>query len=287
MISTKMLFSLLAAFSVALTIFFKKIALLVGVPPFRLLLQFMIIAAIIINLNLLLFQKKYIINLKKIKTYEWKMIFLAGFFLFGAYLVGIFGLRFTTSINYSFLIRSSLIFSTLLSYFFLGEKINREMLLLIFFFFIGVYLVSTAGQLIIPHFGDLLILVGALFFASFSITQKLINKSVSPEIIGWGVLSSSALYSILASLLLKVNILSLDGIFIIILVGICEVLIVVFMNQAIKVTSVTYYYMMIMLTPILNGFLGIIFLEESFVPIQILGGIIIIFSVILAQRLKL
>ncbi len=286
MVSAKILYSLLATFSVALAIFFKKIALLMGVPPFRLLLQFMIIAALIINVNLFLFQRKFLINIKKIKSYEWKMIFLAGLFLFTAYLASTFGLRFTTSINYSFLIRSSLIFSSILSYLFLGEKMYREMLILIFIFFLGVYLVSTAGQLIIPHFGDLLILAGALFFASFSITQKLINKMVWPELISWGVLSSSALYSILASFLLKIDILSLDSIFIILLAGTCEALVIVFMNQAIRITSVTYYYMMTMLTPIINGFLGIIFLKESFQLVQVLGGIILIISVILAQRLK-
>ena len=160
------------------------------------------------------------------------------------------------------------------------------MTVLIIAFFVGVYLVSTAGQLIIPRFGDLLILVGSLFFASFSITQKLINKKVSPELISWGVLSSSAGYSILASLLLKINILSLDGFLFILLAGFFEAIVIVFMNKTIQITSVTYYYMMTMLTPIINGFLGIIFLNESFQAVQIIGGIILIISVILAQRLK-
>lgn len=109
---------------------------------------------------------------------------------------------------------------------------------------------------------------------------------VSPELISWGVLSSSAVYSILASLLLKINILSLDGFLFILLAGFFEAIVIVFMNKTIQITSVTYYYMMTMLTPIINGFLGIIFLNESFQAVQIIGGIILVISVILAQRLK-
>lgn len=285
MTSSKVVYCLLAAFSVSMAIFFKKIALLTRIPPLTLLLQFMIVAAIVLNINLFLFQKTYVPGIRKIKLPELKMIFLAGFFLFAAYLSSTFGLRFTTSINYSFIIRSSLIFSTILSFFFLGEKMYREMALLIISFFVGVYLVSTAGKVILPQSGDLLILLGALFFASFSVTQKLISQNLPPELISWGVITASAMYSILVSILFKINILPANGFIVVFIAGIFEALVVLFMNKALRVTSVTYYYMMIMLTPIINAFLGIMFLSESIKQIQILGGIIIIVSVFLAQKL--
>ncbi len=286
MISEKALYCFLAVFSSSMAIFFKKIALIGNIAPLRLLLQFMIIAAIILTINLLLFQKKYITQIKKINVSGWKMIFLAGFFLFAAYLASTYGLRFTTSINYSFIIRSSLIFSTVLSFFFMGERMYWQKLLLIASSFIGVYLVSTEGKIIIPRAGDLFILMGAFFFASFAMAQKIVNQTIPPELISWGVISSSAFYSILVSILFKVNILSTDSLFIICIIGIFEGLVILFMNQALKITSVTYYYLMTMLMPVMNGFLGIVFLNESFKSIQILGGIILIISVILAQRLK-
>lgn len=287
MIPERVWYSLIATFSVSLTIFYRKIALLNGVPPFALLLQIIVIAALVINLNLLLFQKKCISDIKKIEPYEWTMILLAGFFFFVAYLTGTFGLRFTTSINYSFLIRSSLMFSPILSYFLLQEKMYREMIIIILVFFAGAYLVSTAGQIIIPHSGDLLILLSALFFALFSISQKMANKKVSPVLICWGVLSSSALYSVAASLFFKINIFSKEAFFIVLLAGFFEALVDIFMNKTLKVASVTYYYMMTMLSPIISGFLGVIFISEPFGLIQIFGGIIIILSVIYAQRLKI
>ena len=286
MISKKAVYCLLAIFPASLVIFFKKKALLVGIPPFDLLLQVMIIAAIILNINLFLFQKKYITKIKKIMQSEWKMIFWTGFLLFAAYFTSTFGLRFTTSINYSFIIRSSLIFSTILSFFFLEERMYREKLLLIISFFVGIYLVSTAGEVVIPQSGDLLVLMGAFFFASFSMIQKFLSKYLPPELISWGVISSSALYSIVVSILFKINILSTHSFLVVFLAGIFEALVVLFMNKAIRITSVTYYYMMTMLVPIINGFLGIIFLSESLRFIQIFGGIILIVSVFLAQKLK-
>src|SRR6056297_1028655 len=160
-IPERLIYSLSATFSLSLAIFFKKKALLSTILPFELLLQFMVISAIILTINLFLFQKK---DVKKIKKTTWsqrKCIFFAGTFLLGAYILTTFGLEFTTSINYSFITRSNLIFTTILAYFFLKEKMHLEKSLLIIGFFIGIYLVTTKGETIIPQIGDLLILIGA------------------------------------------------------------------------------------------------------------------------------
>ncbi|MDD2352327.1 MAG: DMT family transporter [Atribacterota bacterium] len=286
MFSKRFIYCFLATLSVSMAIFTKKIALLAEVPPLKLFFQFMVVAAIILSFNIILFQKKEIYKVKQISNSEWKKILLAGFFLFSAYFTSTIGLKYTTSINYGFLIRSSLIFSAILSFIFLKERLHRSMCLLILTFFVGVYLVSTSGKMIIPQFGDLLILAGGLFFASFSITQKLVNKDIPSEIIGWGVMSSGAFYSIIASVLFKVNILSVQAIYVVLFAGFFEAMVVVFMNKGLKITSVTYYYMVTMLAPIMNGILGVLFLNEIINAVQIFGGIILLISVILAQKLK-
>jgi len=48
----------------------------------------------------------------------------------------------------------------------------------------------------------------------------------------------------------------------------------------------TYYVMMIMFTPLINLILGILFLNEMINFIQLIGGIIIIISGIMVQRLR-
>ncbi len=282
----RLMYSLSATLSLSLAIFFRKRALLAGVLPFELLLQFMVISAIILTLNLFIFQKIYVKKIKIITRSQCYFILFAGTLLLAAYLFTTFGLRFTTSINYSFLTRSNLIFTTILAYFFLKESMYREKLLLIFSFFVGIYLVITKGKVIIPQIGDLLILTGAFFFASFSVIQKKISANLPPEIISWGVTSSGAILAILIGLLLKVNFFPTNGFIFVFLAGLTEALVILFMNKTIRIASVTYYAMMMMLLPIVNGFLGIIFLHELLNSIQIFGGVILIISGILVQRLK-
>jgi len=285
-IPERLIYSLCATFSLSLAIFFKKKALLSEVLPFELLVQFMVISAIVLSLNLFLIQRKHVKKIQKISQSHWLFLFFAGTFLLTAYLLTTFGLKFTTSINYSFLSRSSLIFTSILAFFFLKEKMNLEKLLLIFGFFVGIYLVTTKGKTIIPQIGDLLILTGAFFFASFAVIQKKISLHLPPEIISWGVTSSGAILAILIGLIFKVNLLSTNGFIFVFLSGLTEAFIILFMNKTIQVANVTYYAMMTMLLPILNGFLGIIFLNEFLTFIQIIGGSILIICGILVQKLK-
>jgi len=267
-------------------IFFEKIALTKDVPPMTLLIQFILISSIALNINLFLFQRKYIKNIKNIKRWEWKNTFFAGVFLISGYLASTYGLRFTTSINFSFIIKSNLIFIPLLAFFFLQEKITKEKIFLAFIFFIGIYLVTTSGRFIIPHFGDLLIILSALLFSSFSIINKKLVKILEPEIISWGVTSCAAILALIISFILKINLFSSAGILFVFLSGVMEALTILFMNKTIRITSMTYYVMMTMFSPVINLILGILFLNEMINFIQLIGGIILIISGIMVQRLR-
>ena len=251
-----------------------------------LLIQFLLISSIILNINLLLFQRKYIKKIKNIKRWEWKSAFFAGFFLISAYLASTYGLRLSTSINYSFIIKSNLIFVPILAFFFFQEKITREKMFLAFTFFSGIYLVATRGQFILPHFGDLLIIVAAFFFSTFSIINKKLTKMLEPEIISWGVTSCAAIFALMLIFILKVNVFSSIGILFVFLSGLAEALIILFMNKTIQITSMTYYVMMTMFVPVINLILGILFLHETINFIQLIGGIVLIISGIMVQRLK-
>ena len=289
MVSRKLIYSLSAMFSLSLTIFFKKIALLVGVSPLSLLIHFMIVAALFLNINFFFFQKKAFTIIRDIRKTEWIFLFFAGFFLLSAYISSTFGLRFTSSINYSFIIKSNLVFSTILAYLFLKESLFRQKIVLIIIFFIGIYLVTTGGKAIVPQIGDLLILIAAFFFSVFSILQKKINRHLTPETISWAVSTLGALFALLASVFLKISIFNLaniQGIVLILLAGLTEGLIILFMNKTIRVASVSYYVMMTMLIPVVNGFLGFLFLSETITPVQMLGGIILILSGISVQKLE-
>jgi len=286
MIPKRLVYSSTVTFLISFSIFVRKIALIKDVPPITLMVQFILIAFIVLSINLLLFQRKNLKKIRSIKYKEWKNIFFAGGALFFAYFISTCGLGFTTSINYSFLNKSNLIFIPLLAFFFLQEKINKEKIFLIFIFFIGVFLVTTSGQFIIPHFGDLLVIIATFFFSSFNIINKNLLKIIEPEIASWGITSFAALLALIFSFVLKINIFSSVEILLVFLSGLIEGLAILFINKTIQITSMTYYAMMITFTPLINLILGILFLNEMINFIQLIGGIILIISGIMVQRLR-
>ena len=272
----------------SLSIFFRKKALLLITDRFFIILCFMFFAHLVLFLNLIIFQKNWLKKVKKICLSDWQLILLGGTFLLLFYALATMGMDFTTSINYSFLSRSTLIFTILLAYFFLGEKLNWGKIILIVTFFMGIYILATEGKGIVLQYGDILILIGTFFFSSFAILQKKLCKNLPPDIISWAMTLSGTLVAILASLILKINILSqpMFALQFIVLAGAVESLAILFMNKTTYITSVTYYSMMSMLTPLLNIFLGIVFLKEPLTTLQIAGGTILIISGILVQRLR-
>lgn len=285
MLSKKLVYSSTVAILLAFTTFIQKIALNIGVPPLTLSVQLILIATIILNINLLL-QRKYIKQIKNMKRQEWKNAFFAGFFLISTYLASIYGLRFTTSINFSFIIKSSLIFIPLLAFFFLQEKITKEKIFLIFTFIIGIYLITTRGQFILPRFGDLLIILAAFLFSSFTIINKKLAKMLEPEIISWGVTSCTAIFALILIFILRINVFSSIGLLYVLLSGLADALIFLFINKTIRITNMTYYVMMTMFAPVINLILGILFLNETINSIQLIGGVILIISGIMVQKLR-
>ncbi len=284
----RLLNSLVSIFFLSLSIFFRKKSLMIFTNRLNLILWFMIIINIILFLNLVFFQKESFRKIRAISFPELRLIFLAGTLLLSFYTLATFGLDLVTSINYSFVSRSTLIFSVILAYFFLNEGMNRGKLFLIFLFVVGIYIISTEGKRIVLQFGDLLILLGTFCFSFYAIIQKILCKNLIPAIISWAVTLSGVLIIILVSLVIRVGLLPENpyGFLYILFAGVGEALAVLFMNRTVHISNVTYYTMMSMLTPVLNAFLGITFLNEPLTIIQLTGGVILIISGILVQRLK-
>lgn len=287
MISKKLIYSLIATFAMAFSIFFKKMALSKNALPMPVFIQFTVICFLILSINIFILQKKDIRGkIREIKMQNWKSFLIAGFFNVSALLIGTYSLQFTTSINYSFVIKSNLIFVMILAFFFLEEKITKEKILLMITFLLGIYMVITGGKLIIPHFGDLLIMLTAFFFSLASIIQKRLVKLFGPEITSWGIASCAAFFALIFGIILKINIFSPKAILFVFLVGLGNSILILFHNKTITISSLTYYAMMIMFAPIINIFLGILFLKETLNLIQIIGGIILLISGLMVQKLK-
>ncbi len=287
-IQNRLLNSFVSIFFLSFSIFFRKKSLFIFTNRLALILWFMIIINLVLFFNLIFFQKDCFKRIKKISFSELRLTFFAGAFLLAFYTLATFGLDLVTSINFSFISRSTLIFSIILAYFFLNEEVNREKLLLILLFCSGIYIISTEGRRIVLQFGDLLILIGTLCFSSFAVLQKKLCKNLPPNIISWAVTLCGTLIITLISLTLKAELLPQhkNAFIFISFAGGAEALAVLFMNRAIYISNVGYYSMMSMLVPILNILLGVFFLSEPLSIIQIIGGVILIISGILVQRLQ-
>lgn len=284
----RLLNSLISIFFLSFSIFFRKKALLFFTNNFSLVLWFMVTINLTLFFNLLLFQKN---SFRKISTTclpQLHLIFCSGCCLLTFYTLATFGLNLVSSINYSFVSRSTLIFSIILAYFFLNEKMNMGKFLLLISFCLGIYIFSTEGRRIILKSGDLLILIATFSFSSYAIFQKKLCRDLPPNITSWVATLISVIVIIIVNIILKIRFLPQhpEGLIYILFAGMAEAMAVLFLNRTIYFSSVSYYSMMSMLTPLLNVFLGIFFLNESLSTMQIVGGLILIFSGIMVQKIK-
>ena len=204
-----------------------------------------------------------------------------------AWIADTWGLKLTTSINYSFIIKSGFVFSIIFAYIFFGEKITKHKMYLIILFLVGVYFLTTGGTSIIPKAGDLLVILAALFYSGSTIMQKNLVKQLDSDIVAW-IRTSSAVFvlGIFLSFIHLQNFAIVEPVYIVI-VGALLALTTIYLNKALTVSSVTYLTMMTMTVPVLNVLLGTLVLHESITSIQLVGGVIILLSAGVVQFLKI
>src|SRR3990167_1747732 len=101
---------------------------------------------------------------KKVKIKGKDIALILGQTLVGAVGVTIFnslGVKYSTAVNFAFLVRTTVIFTVIFAYIFLGEKITFKKVLLSIFILLGAYLLTTDGQKIQITPGDLYTLAAA------------------------------------------------------------------------------------------------------------------------------
>jgi drug/metabolite transporter (DMT)-like permease len=73
----------------------------------------------------------------------------------------------------------------------------------------------------------------------------------------------------------------------VLIVGFCLALTTIYLNKTLKESSVAYLSMMSMTVPVINSTLGLVFLKESVSIYQLVGGAMILGSIIMIQKLKI
>lgn len=281
MINKKFIYITIFSFSWALKIFFNKIALSKGVNPVAFITQAVFVSVLILTFYTLIKNKS---EIKRLSIDVYKRLFFTGFFLGMGYVIGLYGLKYSTSINYSFAIKSSIIFTPLLAILVLKEKIDKNRLLLVIAFIIGIYLIVSGGKFILPRASDLLTLIAAFCFSCVVIVQKILTKKANSTIIAWGRTFFALPVFIFLAFFLKVNITKIVFPELVFTVGFLVAIMAISINKSINISTVTYVSMMSMIVPVLNVILGSVFLNETINFFQILGGSLVIFSGIQVQK---
>lgn len=274
------LFSLFWALNISLT----RVVLRLGVSPYAVTLQAAFAGAGVLLLYILLLKRKAISG---INFYTLKMLFFSGVGITMGNLVGNIALNYTSSINFGFLVKTTIIFTILFAYLFLGERLSREKLVLMVTLLFGVYLVSTGGERIMPRFGDLLVLLAASGLSASAIFLKKVLKEMDSEV-------AIAIRSVAILLVVSVTVPFIDQDFLsfkfplhIFLIGATSALTGVFISRTLALASASYMTMMSMLTPVIVTVLGTFWLNETMNILQISGGIIIIGSGVLVYKFRI
>jgi len=284
MINRKLIYIGIFSFSWALKIFFNKIALSKDVNPISFITQAVFVSTLILTIYVIIHVKN---EIKHLNISIYKELFFAGCFLGIGYIVGLYGLKYSTSINYSFTIKSTIIFTPLLAILILKEKRDKNRVFLLFAFIIGLYLIISGGKLILPQAGDLFTLIAAFCFSCVVIVQKILTKKVNSIIVAWGRTFFALPVFVIIAFLMRADITKIVFPGLVFIVGFLVAVMAISINKSINISTATYVSMMSMIVPILNIILGCLFLNESINIFQILGGSLVVFSGIQVQKLKI
>ena len=219
-----------------LLIVVQKMGLNFGLDP----LSFSFSRSIIIIFISLIFFSSQLKNLKFIKKYELRDLLILGLVSAAAILILIIGQNITTAVNAGFLIRLTPLFVLPLAYILLKEKSSRNSIFFMFIMLTGTFLLITNGALIVPHFGDLLIIIVASIIAFQNVFAKKIMRSVSTEmVIFFRVCMSALLIVMFVPFLLGYNSISalFSGLFYVVLTAILYFLSVICQYRAIKLVG--------------------------------------------------
>ncbi len=198
-----------------------------------------------------------------------------------------FALKYSPAVNYSFLIRTVILFTFLFAYLFLGEKLTLKKIVLAFLLLTGAYLLTTKGQIISLTLGDIFTLTEAALIAlGNNIFGKMATNRMSTQ------LSASAGFLIgvvpLAFIALMNNAIAVPkSLFLISLLTFVYIVITNLRFNAYKNASASYVTMIFSFTPVFVSFMAIPLLQETMTPIQIIGGTLIVLAGIAVEKLKI
>lgn len=279
----------------ALDIVISKMAFIAGARAIPFTIQSALVALVFLTVVILPENIHHIRSLPK-KTLLWLLLANAIHFGLGSLLSNS-GIALTSAINAGFLVKFSLVTTTLLAWLFLKEKITRTKIASGLIMILGAYLIATNGQTIIPHIGDALIILSCI---AWSIGNILIRKTIRNTNVNEDVATLLKPIAGIPVLLLFVlasplypprmqgafDIRYFNGNFYpyILGAGLFMGMAWLLLNRTLKIATASYTTMMSMMTPVFVAMVAFVLLGEKITPTQILGGLLVITAGIVVHR---
>jgi len=209
----------------------------------------------------------------------------------GAFASMYYGLELSTVGNFGFLIKTTTFFTVILGAISIKEeKLTITKMTLLSLLMIGAFLISTKGDSFSPKVGDLFIILAAFLLSGASVViKKFITGNCPPEVITiFRTLFGGVILALYSLIFDKENVFTIQTpITLFLSAGFFLFLLFFFLYKTLEVASVSYLTMHSMSMSLFTLVFGLIFFKESFNIIQLLGGGIIIISVILISKSRI
>ncbi len=201
------------------------------------------------------------------------------------------GLSMTTATNAAFIMSLSSVASVVFAFVLLKEKARKRFYLVILAMIAGVYLVTTGGQRLLPHTGDLIIFGLAWLIGFMQVYGKQVLKTVSVLETAYGRSLIGAIFLGLLSLILAPQgfstIPSFPVLLLVLANGVTFSSGIYFFYKALQHEGASNAGVFALLVPVLTAIFGYLFLSEVLNTWQMAGGLIILSGSFVISRLKL
>lgn len=263
---------------------------LTEIPPYSLaFFRFLIACPVIVAITYQLEGKKSLrINKNEIITFS--ILGLLGVTLVQA--IQVYALKFTSAINSSILINFNVPVIAIFAMIFLGEALNKKTAFGILVSFIGAVIIVVNGSLSgfqKINIGDILIVLTGVFWAAYSVAGKKTMEQRTPLsmtsfsfLFGTIFLFPMALFESGFSFIGGVTILGLGSVLYLSLL--CSVYAYICWNRSMKCEKASNVAMFLYFVPVVTAIMAWFLLGEVITIFTVIGGILVIFGVYLAER---
>jgi len=231
------------------------------------------------------------LSFKNFNKVSWKILLSIGFVAGFAFLTFFNGLNLTTAGRAAFLHKLLPLFITVLAFTFLKERIKRIQVYAMVVMITGAYFISSSAITFNIVIGDLLVIIATALFAIENIISKYVMiKKESNFVVSFCrmffaflVLFSIVLLTEKFNQLLSIT---YEQVFFIGISVSLLFLYVFFWYYSIRLIKVSKASTLLLLSPPISLFLSYLFLEESILPLQIIGSVLILVGAFIVSKIS-